>query len=485
MRRAASSIALLITLAAPAALTPTEGAAQERSTHELLRDGAIAIEEGRFGPAAAHFQEAVSIDPLLAEAHFGAGLAALGQEERRAALRSLEQAIEIAPTMHEARYALGIARFVFGSPRDAEDDLSAAARADRFFLEARYALGVTAALRDDLPTALASLREAIRIAPRHAPSHYQLGAVLGRSGDLPGAVLELSRGLEADPRLLDVPSADRILFAHRQVEAENPRPGSIAIPLPVLRPMIHWEGRRGRDERDGASIPGWYLYYEMALQLEDIGRPATAITLLERALDLKERSESLAIVADRLIDYSPHFHLAKAYHRLGNYRDAYLHLGVARNEGNASPQAVRALGVLIKKDRLRPRILLQSLPAHTTDRAVRIRGVVIAEEAAHRVEISGREAVVRSATREEVETFLTDSGQPLPESVKGSVLFEVARFLLGEGPNRITVRPYFRTTARDGDILEVRIVRLPESEEPAEPQAEAANKAKAAGKRKR
>jgi tetratricopeptide (TPR) repeat protein len=484
MRRAAA-IALPLAIAALALPGPQVRAAQERSTHELLRDGAIALEEGRFASAAARFQEAVSIDPLLAEAHLGAGVAALGEEERRATLRSLARAVEIAPAMQEARYALGIARFVFDSPRDAEQDLGAAARADRFFLEARYALGVTAALRDDLPAALASLQEAIRIAPRHAPSHYQLGAVLGRSGDLPGAVQELSRGLEADPRLLDVPPTERILFAYRQTEGGNPRPGTIALPLPVLRPIIHWEEKRGRDQQGGESIAGWYLYYEMALQLEDAGRPATAITLLQRALELKDRSESLAIVAERLIDYSPHFHLAKSYHRLGNYRDAYLHLGVARNEGNASPEAMLALGVLIKKDRLRPRILLQPLPARTTESALRIRGVVIADEAAQRVEISGRDATLRSASREEVAEFLTDSGQPLPESTAGSVLFEVARFLLGDGPNRIVIRPFFRDSARDGDILEVRIVRLPAGDGPAEPQAMSGGKAEAAGARPR
>jgi tetratricopeptide (TPR) repeat protein len=443
------------------AFLPAAAAAQERSTHELLRDGALAIEEGRFASAAARFQEALAIDPLLAEAHFGAGLAALAQEERRAALRGLQRALEIDPGMNEARYALGIAWWTFANPRDGEDDLRAAAAADRFFVEARYALGLAAALRDDLPEAVASLREAIRTAPRHAPSHYQLGAALGRQGDLAGAVQELSRGLEADPRLLDAPPAERLLFVKRQLPPEVARPGRIDLPLPLPLPVIDWSDGSGRDDVAGASIPGWYLYYEMALQLLDASRPATAVTLLKRALDLKDRSESLAIVADRLIDYSPHFHLARAHHRLGNYRDAALHLGVARNEGNASPEALEALGVLIRKDRLRPRILLDPLPAHTADGALGIRGVVIAGEAAHRVEVSGHEAVLRTATRDEVEAFLTDSGQPLPESIEGSVLFEVARFQLGEGSNRITVRPYFRDSTRDGDILELRVVRLP------------------------
>ena len=57
MHRAAAT-PYLLALAVLAALSPAESAAQERSTHELLRDGAIAIEEGRFASAAARFREA-------------------------------------------------------------------------------------------------------------------------------------------------------------------------------------------------------------------------------------------------------------------------------------------------------------------------------------------------------------------------------------------------------------------------------------------
>ena len=160
------------------------------------------------------------------------------------------------------------------------------------------------------------------------------------------------------------------------------------MPLPVPRPVIALPPRKSSSSaRGNATIPGWYLYYEMALQLEDAGEWRSAVTLLKRAISIKEHSESLATVADRLVDYSPHFHLAKVYHQLGNYRDAFLHLGVAKNEGNATLEAVRALSVLIKKDRLRPTILLQSLPDHTTEESIRIRGLVIAGEPAHRVEI--------------------------------------------------------------------------------------------------
>src|SRR5258708_29702931 len=130
----------------------------------------------------------------------------------------------------------------------------------------------------------------------------------------------------------------------------------------------------------------------MALDLGGAGQWRGAADMLERALLYKDRSEIGAIVGDRLMDYVPHLRLAEAYQRLGNSREASLHAGIARNEGNAPPEELHALELLIMKDRLRPRIYLQPLPHRTTDEAIRIRGLIIADEPVARVDVGGSPA---------------------------------------------------------------------------------------------
>jgi hypothetical protein len=123
--------------------------------------------------------------------------------------------------------------------------------------------------------------------------------------------------------------------------------------------------------------------------------------------------------------------------------------------------------VLIQKDRLRPRILLDPLPDKTTESTITIRGVVMADEAVSRVEVSGREALLRPAGAAEVSERLPGTDKAAARDGGQPVLFELSNLRLAEGTNVIAVRPYFRNPARDGDLLEARVVRLPPPPPPA------------------
>jgi len=476
------------TPASPGRTAPPSRPAGERSTRELLQAGGLAIEEGNYQTARDRFREAADIDPRLAQAHFGLALAALGERDRRGAEKSLRTALESAPEQAEIRYAMGVTEFVFGEPRSAEPDLRAAADADRRFLEARYAVGLAAAQRGDLPAAEAAFRDTLRLDGQNAAAHYMLGAILGRAGDLEGAMSELSDAVGRTPAIREARPDDALVFAARVV-APATASATLGLPLPVIRPGMAWAAERAGTSRGAAAktappkggmarpapgvavprpeIPDWFLYYHMALQLEDAGQWGVSVDMMQKALVLKDRSEGLAVVADRLVDYSPHLHLAADYHHLGQYRDAFLHLGIAKNEGNASADALRALGVLIQKDRLRPRILLDALPDRTTDETITIRGVIMADEAVSRVEVSGREALLRPAGAADVSERLPDTEKAAAREAGMPVLFELANLRLAEGTNVIAVRPYFRNPARDGDLLEARVVRMPPPPPPA------------------
>ncbi|HYV86386.1 MAG TPA: tetratricopeptide repeat protein [Patescibacteria group bacterium] len=448
------------TAPAPATATPAPG---ERSTRHLLQAGSLAIEEGSYQAAESRFHEAADIDPRLTQAWFGMALAAIGRRDHRGAEKALRTAQDLAPGHPEVLYATGVVEFAWGDPRDAEAALHAAADADRRLVEARYAVGIAAAARGDLPAAESALREALKLDGLHAFARYQLGAVLARRGDLDGSVGELSRALAREPALRESQPDDPFVFAGRDV-APAAAGATLGLPLPVLRPSLAYARRRPGPATAASvatDIPDWFLDYHMSLELEDAGQWSAAVDTMQRALALKDRSEGLAVVAGRLVDYSPHLHLATDFHHLGNFREAFLHLNIAKNEGNASPDALRALSVLVQKDRLRPRIYLDPLPDRTSDEAITVRGVVVADEAVQRVEVSGREATLRTAAAGEVAERLPDSEKAsVREGVQG-VIFEISNQKLWEGTNLIAVRPFFRNPARDGDLLEASVVRVP------------------------
>ena len=443
----------------PVAASPAPG---EKSTRHLLQAGSLAIEEGSYQAADSRFREAADIDPRLTQAWFGIALAAIGRKDHRGAEKALRTAQDLAPGHPEVLYATGVVEFAWGDPRDAEPALKTAADADHRLLEARYAVGVAAAARGDLPAAESALREALKLDGLHAAARYQLGAVLARRGDLDGSVGEMSRALAREPALREGQTDDPFVFAARDV-APATASATLGLPLPVLRPSLAYARRRPGPATAAAAsdIPDWFLDYEMALELEDAGQWGAAVDTMQKALALKDRSEGLAVVAGRLVDYSPHLHLATDFHHLGNFREAFLHLNIAKNEGNASPDALRALSVLVQKDRLRPRIYLDALPDRTSDEAITVRGVVVADEAVQRVEVSGREATLRAASAGEVAERLPDAEKASVRDGVQGVVFEVSNQKLLEGTNLIAVRPFFRNPARDGDLLEASVVRVP------------------------
>jgi tetratricopeptide (TPR) repeat protein len=428
-----------------------------RSTRQLLTLGGIAIEEGDHPAAESLFREVIDLDPRLTQGHFGLALAALGRGDRRGAEKALRRAQELSPSMPEVLYARGVAALTFGDARQAETHLQSAAGADKSFLEARYALGIAAARRGDLKAAEAALRDALRLDNLHAASLYQLGAVLARAGDLDGSLSQLSRAIGREPGLVEARPEAPFFFGPRAVKPAAASQ-TLGLPLPAVRPALAW-ARRVPSPQAPPEIPDWYLYYQMAIQFEEAEAWQGVVDMLEKALAVKSRSESLAVVADRLVDYAPHLHLASAHHRLGQFQDAFLHLGLAKSQGEASPDAWQALNTVIQKDRLRPRIQLDPLPDRTPDQAITVRGLIVAEEPVQSVEVSGREAILRPATAEEVAERLTPE-KGAPRVSDGCVLFEVAGFRLAEGTNAITIRPRFRNPARDGDMLEARVVRL-------------------------
>src|SRR5262249_36608911 len=75
--------------------------------------------QGGLDEALVHFQEAIHLQPDLAEAHLGLGLARLKQDRWEEALACFEQALRSKPDLAEAHYYLGQALLAKGQLAEA------------------------------------------------------------------------------------------------------------------------------------------------------------------------------------------------------------------------------------------------------------------------------------------------------------------------------------------------------------------------------
>jgi Flp pilus assembly protein TadD len=152
-------------------------------------------------PAAARteFRRAIALKPNLAEAHLGMGLA-LGQSgELTAAAKEFRIAIEIRPAYAEAHKRLGVTLRRLGDENGALAEFEKAARSDPSDPEAWYDLGLARKSRNDLAGAIAAFRKSLELKPDYEKARYNLGTTLRAAGREQAAAKELAdvRGLRA------------------------------------------------------------------------------------------------------------------------------------------------------------------------------------------------------------------------------------------------------------------------------------------------
>jgi superkiller protein 3 len=84
------------------------GAAGGASASAIFNQGVIAWNASRIADAKKAFEEAVKLDPKLADAHYWLGMANLNEGNMAGAATSFEEYLKIAPTGQYAEQAKGI-----------------------------------------------------------------------------------------------------------------------------------------------------------------------------------------------------------------------------------------------------------------------------------------------------------------------------------------------------------------------------------------
>jgi Flp pilus assembly protein TadD len=160
--------------------------------------------QGRDDEALAQQQQALSINPLLAEAWYGRGVIMSARRRTSEALASFENALSLKPEFVEARLGTAIALTALGRFEAALGAYREVLARNPQHEVARINL---ANLLDDLgrsDEAIAQYRETLRINPRNELAHYNLGIGLKKRGRWPEARAAFEAALRLRP---DYPEA--------------------------------------------------------------------------------------------------------------------------------------------------------------------------------------------------------------------------------------------------------------------------------------
>jgi Flp pilus assembly protein TadD len=161
----------------------------------------ILARSGQWSEALQFYRAAIALSPQSAEAHsnMGAALARTGQWED--AIHHYRAALSIQPGLPGAHNNLGVALLQRGDTEAAISHFRQALERQPDYTAARVGLGNALAIQGELEEAIRCYHEALQTNPAHANAHYRLGLALRQKGDTNEADRHFREALRLDPAL--------------------------------------------------------------------------------------------------------------------------------------------------------------------------------------------------------------------------------------------------------------------------------------------
>ena len=177
--------------------------------------GVALAQTGNIEEAFAHYEQALRINPDLADTHYNLGIALERTGRMSEAIQEMEHAVRLRPQFVEARNDLGIALAQAGRYPEAVEHLERALSLNPDLADAHYNLGTVFAQLGRTPEAIDHLQRALRIDPGLADAHYNLGLALEKLGRTSEAIEHLQQALRIKPDLVPAQNALRQLQARK------------------------------------------------------------------------------------------------------------------------------------------------------------------------------------------------------------------------------------------------------------------------------
>jgi arylsulfatase A-like enzyme/thioredoxin-like negative regulator of GroEL len=144
----------------------------------VLHEGMIAVEDGRFGEAIPLLQQVLADSPAISAAQMQLGIALAREKRYSEAIPSLRKAVELLPDSTPAQYELGLALFETGAWQESAPYFEQVAKKRPKWPDAQYSLASVYARIKRVPEAVELLKQVIQLSPEHFRANLLLGRIL-------------------------------------------------------------------------------------------------------------------------------------------------------------------------------------------------------------------------------------------------------------------------------------------------------------------
>lgn len=161
--------------------------------------GVVDAQQGRKEQALERFDEALRLNPTLAQAWVGRGVLLSSRGEAGAGLDSLRRAVELRPDYPQGQYVLAALLAQAGRTDESMTHVAEAVRLDPDYAEANLLLGTLFLQRGRIDEAVGPLTRATRRRPQLVAARLALGRALAAQGQTDRAIEQFAEVLRVDP----------------------------------------------------------------------------------------------------------------------------------------------------------------------------------------------------------------------------------------------------------------------------------------------
>jgi tetratricopeptide (TPR) repeat protein len=165
----------------------------------VLQEGIIAVEDGRYLQAIPLLQHVLQDSPLVSAAHVQLGIALRKVGRYPEAVTALRQAVKLLPDSTEAQYELGLALYETGAWQDSAPYFEFVAKRRKNFPDAQYSLAAVYARIQRVPEAVELLQAVLKISPDHFRANLLLGRIFTLQNKSNEALPYLKQAVNTEP----------------------------------------------------------------------------------------------------------------------------------------------------------------------------------------------------------------------------------------------------------------------------------------------